>query len=295
MIAVYIPIYNNAAWCRELTLLPGLAYFASDNGSEDGSAEILRGKGVCVISPGRNIGRVGNWEFCVRHFQQSGAEWMKWLFAGDQLLPDAAEKLNRAISEYPAARLIIGEFDEITAAGRHRGGEWFPATRLLQPAEAMRIVAERKFSFGPPTVHCIHREALADGFHFGEMPWVADITLCLNIAEKFPTLFLKETLGEFHVTQRKFFLTYQNSLAASLQEGWHHEQAAEKYKALTGDEAGYRQILRETDDRTERDIVRRAATRAESPQDMAHIAEMLPLKMLPQMLWHKLRSGIRSK
>ena len=56
-ITVYIPIYNNAAWRRKLAPRPGFTYVASDNGSDNGSAEILRKKGLARFRRGAIRGR----------------------------------------------------------------------------------------------------------------------------------------------------------------------------------------------------------------------------------------------
>jgi len=55
MISVYIPLYNSAKWCEELQPIEGFRYIASDNMSEDGSGEILRRKGVEVITQPKNL------------------------------------------------------------------------------------------------------------------------------------------------------------------------------------------------------------------------------------------------
>src|SRR6188768_4120210 len=105
-IVVYIPVRNSVEWCRSVTLPAGLDYVASDNGSTDGSAEALRERGIQVIEQPRDLGRIGNWEFCVRHFLDSGKPWMKWLFTGDVLAPDFAASADRAVQAYPQARII---------------------------------------------------------------------------------------------------------------------------------------------------------------------------------------------
>ena len=67
-IVVYIPVRNSVEWCRSVPLPEGASYVASDNMSTDGSAAALRARGVEVIEQPSDLGRIGNWEFCVRLF-----------------------------------------------------------------------------------------------------------------------------------------------------------------------------------------------------------------------------------
>lgn len=242
MISVYIPVYNSKSWCESFAPVPGFRYIASDNNSNDGTPEILRSKGVDVIRQPVNLGRIGNWEFCVDHFVKSGEQWMKWLFAGDILRHDSSLKLKAAIKNNPSARMIISEY-EIKSAGGTNHWKMFPQSRMVLPAESMRLAAERGNWFGSPIGCCLHRDAVVDGFCFGSDEWTADMQFCLNIAEKYPVFYLSEIIGDFNVLARKYFLVHSRDLFSRAEEILARRDAADKYRRITGRDDVFCELL----------------------------------------------------
>jgi hypothetical protein len=267
MITVYIPVHNAAAWCQTLELWPGFRYVASDNASEDGSGELLRQKGVEVIAQPTNLGRVGNWEFCLQHFAASDAQWMKWLFTGDRLLPHAAAALERAIAQYPDVRLIFGAYTSVTPATRYTNYA-FPETRVLSPVEYFTETVRRGNIFGAPVSHCYHREAVTSGYTLGSRPWVADMQLCLSMGGRYRSLYLREVLGEFHHGQRLFRTQFINSVSAAVDEYLLRQETAARLLELTGDRPQYEQLLQELDAGLEVTLVGRSLQRATRIQDI---------------------------
>ncbi|BDI28886.1 hypothetical protein CCAX7_009370 [Capsulimonas corticalis] len=242
-ISVYIPLYNGGAWCREVPLLDGVHYIASDNGSTDESAEILEARGVTVIRQPVSLGRVGNWRFCIAHFQDSGADWMKWMFTGDRLRPDAADILRRAAAQFPDARQIISEFDIVEGDNRTRHS-MLPTTALIEPARAMQLAAQLGNWFGSPIGYALHREARVEECDFGSLPYVADYQFAMNIAARHPTLYLAENIGDFVVDARRYYKTQSESQQTAVQNAWMMWQSAERFHELTGDRTEYERLAR---------------------------------------------------
>ncbi|NJK35067.1 MAG: glycosyltransferase family 2 protein [Oscillatoriales cyanobacterium SM2_2_1] len=267
MITVYIPLHNAAAWCQSLELWPGFRYVASDNGSEDGSGDILRQKGVEVITQPTNLGRIGNWDFCLQHFAASDALWMKWLFTGDRLLPHAATALERAITQYPNVRLIFGAYTAVTASTRYTNYA-FPETRLLSPVDYLTETVRRGNIFGAPVSHCYHREAVTGGYTLGSRPWVADMQLCLSMGVRHPVLYLKEVLGEFHHGQRLYRSQFINSVSTAVDDYLLRQETTSQLLELTGDRLECDQLLRELDTSLEATLIGRSLQRATSIQDV---------------------------
>lgn len=281
MISVYIPLYNSADWCRQLQLLDGFQYIASDNCSTDGSGDILREKGVKVVTQTENLGRVGNWEFCLRHFMQSEAVWMKWLFTGDAILPDAYGKLEKAIHRYPEIKLIFAAYYAVDGSDRQLR-QAFPETQIITPEQSLRYCAERGNFFGSPVSYCFHKDAILSGFSLGDRPWVADMQLCMSLAAKFPLLYLTEPIGEFNLAQRLYRAQYVYSVSTAIDEYFIRQEAAIQYKSLTGDTEGFEQLMPKIDRAFETAIVERALNRAETPEDSAHIIH--PIQQHPNTL-----------
>jgi len=259
-IGVYIPLRNGGDWCETVTLPAGFNYVALDNQSTDGSADVLRQRGVDVRQTHELLGRLENWTATVRDFLAGPHDWLKWLFVADELFPDAHENLRQAIDAYPQARLIVCDYFVDNAAGRW---PWpnLGETRLIQPAEAMALAVERGNWFGAPLAHCVHREALSHGFDFGDLPWVADWRLCLEIAARHPVLYLKQPVGVFDTARHGYHTLNELSLSASLEEGLMRVLAAQHYLRLTGDSTGHQHLLQFAEQSTLQSILKRASQR----------------------------------
>lgn len=288
-VRVYVPSYNNShevaqtvATCR------GLVTLVSDNGSNGEHVAALhrlqeRESDCEIVFHQHNQGRVANWAFCVRHFIEHGSggeknAWMKWLFAGDRLREGAAEAALRAACSYPAARLIVAEHDMVASDGSRQRWRQLEKTQLIEPAAALRLTAERGNWFGPPLAHWVRRDAVADGFDFGEGDWSADLRFCLEIVLRggahAPVLYLAESVGEFRLAARRYFQAHGDSQIAALEEGAIRLEAARRYKEWTGDEAGYNVLIQRIERDLEAEAVRRVLQRSEE-RDSGNLAEQL--------------------
>ncbi|MFP5042375.1 hypothetical protein [Parasediminibacterium sp. JCM 36343] len=232
-IAVYIPLYNSADWCKGFMPLPGINYYASDNASTDGSGDILAKKGVTVIRHQQSVGRVGNWEFCINHFIGTGYSWFKWLFAGDELFEGWEIAVLEAANDYPEAKLIIAEFD-IDINGTNFNWEMFDKTQVVQPADAMKKASYINW-FGSPISTIIHRDALLKHNRFSDLDWAADMVFCVNIASSFPTLYLKKKIGAFHSKYRNYYTAHVSSPFSFMEEAITYNKALKLYGQLTKD------------------------------------------------------------
>lgn len=266
-LAVYIPVRNNAAWCESLCLQPGLSYVAFDNASTDGSAELLRTRGVEVIAHPNDIGRIGNWAACLQHFLQSGKPWMKWLFAGDSLADDFAAVASRAIAAYPQAGMIVGDYMHVGPAAQSRV-QLMQSARLFEPIESLRLASGTGNWFHAPVNQMFHRDALAEGIDYGPFVWGADFYFCINVASKHPVGYWPEVFGAFHETSRVHFVNSGQSIQALLEVSWVRQIAAVRLKALTGDSAEFATLSAAVEDNALRRLIAHVATRGSAGRAM---------------------------
>lgn len=234
MIHLYIPTYNGAVHLENLS--SSFPMTIIDNASSDHIAFLCKERGWNLVTYPHTSHRIDNWKRTVNHFIQSSNLWCKWLFTGDNLHENAGEIYQKAIKEYPEARLIIAEYD-IVEKGKKRRWSSFDSTKLLQPHEIMELVAKRGNIFGAPIGHCFHREAVVNGFDFGEGSWAADLTFCIHIASHFPVLYLKECVGTFNSEARKTYSSEKNALSSSFEEYTARLLAAKKYADLMNNHA----------------------------------------------------------
>jgi hypothetical protein len=225
------PAYNRAEWARTWRPEPGFRHLVVDNASTDGTAELLEAAGAEVVRQPRTIERVLNWRSALETFRdRTDAAWMKWLFAGDELLPGASDTLQAAIAAHPEARLVIAEFLWRYPDGSTRNWRTVGETRIVQPAEAMRRACNDNW-FGGPIAHCVHRDAVEDA-HFGIQPWVADWQACLNIAKRHPVLYVAEPIGVLNLEHRLYHRAHENRLRSVVQDWTIRLEAVDTLRGL---------------------------------------------------------------
>ncbi|MFZ5829166.1 MAG: hypothetical protein ACOY3P_03725, partial [Planctomycetota bacterium] len=227
----YIPSYENSLLvCESVASARGLPCVVVDNGSLpehmkrlEALAESSCGQ-VTLIHHARDLGRLANWEFCLEHFRQSDRIWLKWLFAGDLLLPGAAEALQAAERAFPEARMIAAGFLHIQAERRMllRPAEHL---KLYSPADSLVRTAREGNWFGPPSAWCLHREAVVEGCRFGSLPWSADLALAAEVAVRWPVAAQPRPVVEFHADRRMHYRCYVGTVGSLLQEGLVREES----------------------------------------------------------------------
>jgi len=174
-VSVLIPTYNYARYLPEAiesVLAQDFGDFellASDDGSKDGSAEIIREYArrdprVRGEIQERNLGMVPNWNWCLR---EARGPYVKFLFGDDKLAsPRALGRMTAMLDAEPSAvlavtaRVILDEnsralevWDELGAPGRKDGRETI--------ARCLR--ADRNL-IGEPSATLFRRDAAARGF-----------------------------------------------------------------------------------------------------------------------------------
>src|SRR3954471_2848237 len=212
------PVLENETWARGWRPEAGFRHLVVDNASSDATARLLADRGADVVVNDTRVSRVGNWARALEVFREiSDAQWMKWWFAGDELLPGAATILDAATRAHPAARLIVAEYLIRHPDGRLEHWRMLPETRLVEPAEALALSVEKGNWFGSPIGHSMHRDALGD-VEFGCQPWVADWQACLSIARRHPVLYVAQPVGIFDMASRRFHAAKAGRVDSLVQE-----------------------------------------------------------------------------
>lgn len=258
MIHLYIPTYNGAFLLENLS--SSFPVTIIDNGSSDHIATLSKEKKWSLVTYPHTPHRVDNWKRAVDHFIESSSLWCKWLFTGDHLHEEAREIYEKAIKDYPEARLIIAEYD-IVEKGKKTRWSSFDSTRILQPKETMELIAKRGNIFGSPVGHCFHKEAVIDEYQFGDGSWAADMTFCLHIASRFPVLYLKECIGIFNAEARRTYSSQKNALSSSIEEYTVRLLAAKKYADLMEDASLFSPLKERIEEEMEKRIFHRYLAR----------------------------------
>lgn len=217
-IVAVTPVLGRADWARAWQTEPGFHHLVIDNASSDDTAALAVAAGAEVVVQPATVGRVANWVSAMHHFRErTSLPWLKWLFAGDELLPGAADLLDTAIAEHPQARLIVAEYLIRAADGTTTHWRQLPETRLVMPGESLERSARDGNWFGAPIAQAFHRDVV-DEVEFGSQPWVADWQAALSIARAHPVLYIAQPIGIFDLSSRRFFQTQELTVHSLVQE-----------------------------------------------------------------------------
>lgn len=239
-IVCYIPSYNDSDLVRtSLASSADWEVVISDNASAEphrSALESLASDRVRVVRQERSLGRVGNWKFCVDHFIASGADWMKFLAAGDGHKPDALAIFRAAIVRLPDVRFMVGRIENVHPDRRLL---WQATDReaLVAPLDVMLDVVRRGSVLFGLLAPLIHVDAVRDGFDFcdGMLSFCADMWFLTLIARKTPTLYLSEVVAECIIANRKYLAARQGSLEHLLEESLVRLRAVDAFLELGGD------------------------------------------------------------
>ncbi len=109
-VLVVIPTYNASEFiqrsinsCIEQSVSPEI--WIVDNQSDDDTCDIVRKycekyNNIKLFINEINLGRIGNWNRCLDLFEESEYVWLKFLFMGDELLPNCIEFINKVDQKY---------------------------------------------------------------------------------------------------------------------------------------------------------------------------------------------------
>ena len=196
-----------------------------------------------VVHQSRQLGRVGNWKFCVEHFLASGATWMKFLLAGDRHKPDSLSICRGVIAQFPEARSIVFN---VEIHGPDGAVPWSTATQplLLSPEQSMLQVVRRGNVFFALVAALFHADTVRAGFSFGAdiLSYCADMYFQVGIGRRWPTLFVPDVVAEFVTAHRKTYSVSQFSLEHLVEEVLVKLCAAGYYAELTRDDQARQQL-----------------------------------------------------
>jgi len=250
-IVCYIPSYNDSERAAEsLATCADWDVVISDNASDEphrSRLAALAGDRVQVIRHERQLGRVGNWKFCVEHFRTSDATWMKFLSAGDRHLAESLDVFRRAITRFPEARFFLGQIYHVRATGRQL---WKLTEQLviLPPVDAMEATARHGNIFHSLIAPLVHVDLVREGASFGEdiLSYCADLLYLMSVARRAPTYYLPEPVAEMVMAHRKTLQAKVNTLEGYLEEGICRVRAADAVGELTGDRARRDALVEQT-------------------------------------------------
>lgn len=226
------PILNQESWARRWQPEAGFRHLVVDNASDDDTAQVLADRGADVVVNERRLSRVDNWRRALEVFLEIGeAEWVKWCFAGDRLLPGAADVLDEAIAAHPNVRVICAEYQYRHPDGGVTKVAPLKETKLLSSVEALYRFAVQGNWMGGPIGIALHRDVVAE-IDFGEHAWVADWQASMSLARRHPVLHVAKPIGFFDSARARYHSAREKDVSTIVQDAAMRYQALEHLRAL---------------------------------------------------------------
>jgi hypothetical protein len=220
------PVLNQSEWARTWQPEAGFRHLIIDNASDDGTGEILAARGADVVVNEQRVDRVGNWRRALQVFLEIGdAEWMKWCFAGDRLLPGASGVLDRAIAAHPDIKVIAADYQYKHPDGGTTKFQSIAETKVIEPVESLYRFTLQGNWMGGPIAIALHRDVI-EQIDFGHLPWVADWQASLSLAVSHPVLHVAEPIGLFDASRSRYHSAHEKDVSTIVQDG------AMRYQAL---------------------------------------------------------------
>jgi glycosyltransferase involved in cell wall biosynthesis len=282
-LTIYIPVYNQACWCRNFEIYPGVNYIASDNCSTDSSAQILQERGISVIKQEQNLGRLGNWLFCLEHFKNYGEGWMKLLFSGDELSSNCLNEISIYEKLYPAANLLL-----FNCLVRKDGREviWGAANlsaEVLSSHEILTRIALNGNCIGALTGMVIGKQLMANMKPKTTLEWAGDLLLAIDLVEHASIVVIPSVVATFNAEGRLHFQKLRDSFLAILEESYAQEVAIRK---LSKNNINKAEALRKS--LINRHLLRCLMLYKEKPNEILRIIGFT----LGQLMWRLVRQRI---
>jgi hypothetical protein len=226
------PVLNQEAWARTWQPEAGFRHLVIDNASDDDTAQILADRGADVVVNDHRLSRVDNWRRALEVFLEIGdAEWMKWVFAGDKLLPGAADVLDAAIDAHPEVRVICAEYQWKHPDGGVTRFQPLSETKVVATVEALYRFALQGNWMGGPIGIALHRDVISE-IDFGAHSWVADWQASMSLALRHPVLHVNELIGLFDSSRGRYHSAHSKDVSTIIQDAAMRYQALEHLREL---------------------------------------------------------------
>jgi glycosyltransferase involved in cell wall biosynthesis len=224
---IVIPTFNAEAFLERTLrsiLLPGNTALVCvvDNCSDDNTAWIAkqyseRHPNMAYRRNETNLGRIGNWNRCLELVLDTEYKYLKFLFAGDELLPYCIEKMEQEFAGHPDVGIISSAYiirDTDTTETTQR---LMKNTQELDSVAALLHSALVSSWWASPTVYMVRTACISDIRFSPDFPWAADWKFAIDIAAGAGSFWLADPLSVFNMDSRRNFLASGQRVESQLE------------------------------------------------------------------------------
>lgn len=161
-----------------------------------------------------NVGRIGNWNRCLAIFEESDADYLKIIFAGDTIEPDCIRKQLETNSDMVTCSHTVLKED-----GSSYGMKHYEYNITLQPRTALNDSLHRGNWFAGTTSCVLFSKRALKGKRFsGQLDWAADWEFWAEMASENDVTYLVEPLATFNMSARQGYKRMAGTPKAAKEE-----------------------------------------------------------------------------
>jgi glycosyltransferase involved in cell wall biosynthesis len=224
---IAVPTFNAETFLERTlrsALLPGNGADVRivDNCSTDSTARIAgqyceQYANIEYIRNDTNLGRIGNWNRCLELALGEKYDYLKFLFAGDELLPHCIEQMEQVFVARPAVGIISSAYMIRDADGRETVQRLLDKTQESDSVAALLHSALVSSWWASPTVYMVRTGCIGDIRFSPDFPWAADWKFAIDLAAASGSYWLAEPLSVFNMDSRRNFLAAGQSTESQLE------------------------------------------------------------------------------
>lgn len=245
---IVVPVYNGEGFI-ERTLDSAVAQTVKtailvvDNRSIDKTQAIVRKYAqkypqIKLVVNSKNYGRTGNWNRCLDLFEKSPYQYIKYLFAGDEIFPGFVQETEKVFTRHSDVGAIATPYIFRDLEGREHRDTSRHGNRKFSLKETAWINLYEGGILGAIICDSYNKKFI-QGYRFNEL-YVGKSDFDFAVLSRGKAYFLDKELSRFHLDAHR---TFHKSLHYSLEmeSAYNRSFWLEKQKNLFSD-AEYEQI-----------------------------------------------------
>lgn len=211
---IIIPVYNGEKYIGRsldscLNQTQPTAVWVIDNQSTDRTRDIVfaytkKDPRITLIVNEKNLGRIGNWNRCLEHFEKSEYAYIKFLFAGDELLPECIKRSEEMLAQDPELGAIAFAYEFVYRDGKTAiSGHPEHDKRLFTPKEITEVNIGKGGLLGAIVCN-VYAKKYTTGLRFNEN-FVSKLEFDMEVLAKSKAYYSFEVLARFNLDSHNTF------------------------------------------------------------------------------------------
>ena len=202
---ICIPVFNGAKYIKKtiescLKQNTKVQVWIFDNRSTDSTCKIVntfrsKHNNIKLFINEKNLGRAGNWNRCLDKFMKSKFKYIKFLFPGDEILPECIQKVEKVFNKYKNLGAIFFPYKFIRENGASSVYKRYNKDRLFSAKENTKIALSEGSQLGAIVCNVYSRSAIRN--HRFNISHINKHDFDIKVLENHSLYYLNQCLASF--------------------------------------------------------------------------------------------------